>query len=146
MGCFCQEALRSAIHMFIYAYMNTSGSLRDAFAALSDGVRLELACCLSAVENGLCVCELVEAVRASQPNVSRHLRLMKAAGLVEERREGKWMYYRMVANHPFGPLLRSCIRTACCAPDVGPVLSRLERRLELREDGKCVVGMRAAST
>src|SRR6266576_913517 len=61
---------------------------KDLFDALGDRLRLRLACCLLTVKEGLCVCELVEALKVSQPNASRHLRLMKAAGLVNEERDG----------------------------------------------------------
>src|SRR5204863_7630410 len=67
---------------------------KDLFDALGDRLRLRLACCLLTVKEGLCVCELVEALKVSQPNASRNLRLMKAAGLVNEERDGRWVYYR----------------------------------------------------
>src|SRR6266516_5025023 len=53
----------------------------DLFAALGDRIRLRLACCLLAVPTGACVCELVDALDESQPNVSRHLKVLKAARL-----------------------------------------------------------------
>lgn len=46
-------------------------------------------------EGEVCVCELTGALGISQPKVSRHLALMRDAGLVEARREGKWMHYRI---------------------------------------------------
>ena len=75
----------------------------DLFAALGDRIRLRLACCLLAVPTGACVCELVDALDVSQPNISRHLKVLKAAGLVDERREGRWIYYRL--RQPDHPLL-----------------------------------------
>ncbi len=47
------------------------------------------------LEKERCVCELTEAVGADQSTVSKHLAVLKAAGLVEDRREGAWMYYRL---------------------------------------------------
>jgi len=41
-----------------------------------------------------CVCELTDTLRVVQPKVSRHLAHLKRAGLVEVRRDGKWMHYR----------------------------------------------------
>src|SRR6266567_224695 len=85
----------------------------DLFAALGDRIRLRLACCLLAVPTGACVCELVDALDESQPNVSRHLKVLKAARLVEERREGRWMYYRLCQpDHPLLDSIRACIATA----------------------------------
>ena len=64
------------------------------FSLLSDPTRLR-ALMLIQAEGELCVCELTFALEASQPKVSRHLALMRESGLVEARREGIWMYYRL---------------------------------------------------
>src|SRR6266508_4175647 len=64
----------------------------DLFAALGDRVRLRLACCLLAVPRGVCVSELVDALDVSQPNVSRHLKVLKAALLVYEHRDGRYLH------------------------------------------------------
>ena|ERR1700758_4986290 len=116
---------------------------KDLFDALSDRLRLRLACCLLSVEAGLCVCELVEALQVSQPNASRHLKLMKAANLVEEERDGRWVYYRLKdAENPLFKNIRGCIETVCCCADIQEDLRRLRLRLKLRRDGRCVVGFR----
>lgn len=113
----------------------------DLFAALGERRRLRLACCLVSVPEGLCVCELVAALQVSQPNVSRHLKLMKAADLVEERREGRWVYYRLKnPKHSFFDNIRCCLETVCCCTDIQADLRRLRARLKLRRGGKCVVG------
>lgn len=115
----------------------------DLFAVLGDRLRLRLACCLLIVKEGLCVCELVDALQASQPNVSRHLKLMKGAQLVEEQREGRWVYYRLKdADHPLFDNIRCCLDTVCCCDDIQQDLRRLRARLKLRQGGKCVVGFR----
>ncbi|HEX9759470.1 MAG TPA: metalloregulator ArsR/SmtB family transcription factor [Candidatus Acidoferrales bacterium] len=119
---------------------------RDIFSALGDWLRLRLACCLLSQPEGLCVCELVDALDVTQPNVSQHLKQMKSAGLVDERRDGRFIYYRLRdAQHPFLNSLRCCLESCCCAPEVQQDLGRLRQRLELRRDGKCVVGFRPAS-
>lgn len=115
-----------------------------AFAALGDRGRLRVACCLLEVgDGGSCVCELVDALDEPQPNVSRDLKVLKDAGLVTERREGRWIYYRLL--NPDDPILRSirgCLDATCCCSDVQQDLVRLRQRLALRESGKCVVGLR----
>lgn len=114
---------------------------REVFAALGDRLRLRLACCLVMEKDGLCVCELVDALDEPQPTISRHLRLMKAAGLAEERREGRWVYYRLKkAHHPFAEIVRGCLETVCHCIDVREDLRRLRVRLRLRRGGKCVLG------
>lgn len=116
---------------------------KDLFAALGERLRLRLACCLLAVKKGLCVGELVDALGESQPNVSRHLKLLKSAGLVEERRAGRWVYYSLKnPNHPFLDSLRCCLESVCCCTDIQEDLGALRRRLKLRRGGKCVVGSR----
>lgn len=116
----------------------------ELLAALGERLRLRLACCLVAARDGLCVCELVDALQAPQPNVSQHLRLMRAAGLVEEQREGRWVYYRLKGlDHPILKSIHGCIEKICCCADIQEDLRRLRGRLKLRRNGKCVVGVQA---
>ena len=63
------------------------------FHALSDETRLQLLELLSRGEQ--CVCNLTEALDAGQSRLSFHLRTLKDAGLVTDRREGRWVYYTM---------------------------------------------------
>ena len=122
----------------------TTRQTQELFALLGERLRLRMACCLLLAPEGLCVCELVEAVQASQPNVSRHLKLMRSAGLVEERRDGRWVYYALNSiEHPFYKCLRGCVETVCCCADIQEDLRRLRARLKLRRNGKCVMGLRA---
>src|SRR6266566_1882930 len=72
------------------------------FKTLADPTRLRLLNLLACGET--CVCELTDTLRVVQPKVSRHLRHLKRAGLVEARRDGKWMHYRW-AQHG-DPLVR----------------------------------------
>lgn len=63
------------------------------FHALSDETRLAL---LDRLRDGeQCVCELTDAMKAAQSRLSFHLKVLKEAGLVEDRREGRWMYYSL---------------------------------------------------
>ena len=66
------------------------------FSALSNDVRLR--CLMLLVqEEELCVCEFTHALGLAQPAVSRHLALLREAGIVLDRREGLWIHYRL---HP----------------------------------------------
>jgi ArsR family transcriptional regulator, arsenate/arsenite/antimonite-responsive transcriptional repressor len=61
------------------------------FHALSDPTRLEL---LERLKTGeQCVCELTDVMRAGQSRLSFHLKVLKDAGLLQDRRDGRWMYY-----------------------------------------------------
>ncbi len=62
--------------------------------ALADPLRLQLLLAL-AEEGELCVCKLVALLDEPQPKVSQHLRVLRAAGLVESRKEGIWSHYRL---------------------------------------------------
>jgi ArsR family transcriptional regulator len=63
------------------------------FHALSDRTRLAIVQRLRAGER--CVCELTDALEAAQSRLSFHLKVLKDAGLVSDRREGRWMYYTL---------------------------------------------------
>ena len=69
------------------------------FLLLSDATRLR-ALMLLAAEQELCVCELTHALNASQPKISRHLAQLREAGLLQARRDGQWMYYRIQPDLP----------------------------------------------
>jgi ArsR family transcriptional regulator len=68
-------------------------SFSRLFRALGDETRLRIVALLSHGE--LCVCHLEEALRLSQPKVSRHLAILRSAGVVEHRRDGTWVHYRL---------------------------------------------------
>ena len=63
------------------------------FHALSDPTRLQLVGLLRQGER--CVCDLTEALEAAQSRLSFHLKVLKDAGLVTDRREGRWIYYEL---------------------------------------------------
>src|SRR5437868_14009847 len=65
------------------------------FHALSDETRLSILERLRLGER--CVCELTDALDAAQSRLSFHLKVLKDAGLMADRREGRWMYYTL--NH-----------------------------------------------
>lgn len=66
------------------------------FHALSDETRLRILQMLRGGE--LCVCELQDELGAAQSRLSFHLRVLKDAGLVSDRREGRWSYYCVVPD------------------------------------------------
>jgi len=67
---------------------------RDLLALLADETRLR-ALVLLARNDELCVCELTAALDVVQPKVSRHLAALREAGVVQDRRAGQWVYYRI---------------------------------------------------
>lgn len=67
--------------------------------ALADDTRARMAL-LIAREGELCVCELMHALNESQPKISRHLAQLRSSGLLADRRQGQWVYYRLHPDLP----------------------------------------------
>ncbi len=73
--------------------------LLKVMKALADGNRLRILRLL--LDRPRCVCELQQALGISQPSVSKHLRILEEAGLVDKERSGQFIDYRLVpAPHP----------------------------------------------
>lgn len=70
--------------------------LINLFSILSDKTRLRILLLLQ--DNELCVCEIFAALDMSQPRVSRQLAILKQSKIIKDRREGKWIYYRIDEN------------------------------------------------
>lgn len=73
-----------------------TSDLRSAsrvFHALSDETRLEIVAML--IDGERCVCELMSALDAAQSRLSFHLKVLKDAGIVLDRREGRWVHYSL---------------------------------------------------
>jgi len=70
-----------------------AGRPAEQFQALSDETRLRILDLLRGREH--CVCELTDALDLGQSLLSFHLKTLKDAGLVTDRREGRWMYYAL---------------------------------------------------
>ena len=68
-------------------------NLNIVFKALSEITRLRIMVLITGGE--LCVCDLTEVLSLPQSTVSRHMSRLKNAGLVKDRRAGKWIYYRL---------------------------------------------------
>jgi ArsR family transcriptional regulator len=70
--------------------------LAELFKALADPARVQLLSLIKAQPDGECACNLIDAVGLSQPTVSYHLKVLHDAGLLDRRRQGSWVYYRIV--------------------------------------------------
>lgn len=64
------------------------------FKALSDITRLKIVMLIQ-LENELCVCELMASLADNQPKISRHLAQLKQIGLLLDRKQKQWVYYRL---------------------------------------------------
>jgi len=73
------------------------------FKALGDKTRLSILNLLTVRE--MCVCEIMAALNLTQPTASHHLGILENAGIVKDRKEGRWVFYR-IANDAFKGLLQ----------------------------------------
>lgn len=106
------------------------------FKNLADETRLDLVLILRG-KGELCVCELMSVLNASQPKISRHLAQLKENHILCDRREGKWIYYRLSVHMPVWAA--SVIEQAfqCRRDEILQRCSKLERDFAMT-NGKAV--------
>jgi ArsR family transcriptional regulator len=104
------------------------------FKALCDETRLRIVALLSHGE--LCVCHIHEALGVSQSNASRHLAILRASGVVDDCRDGPWVYYRLL--HQDDPDCERQLRELVHSFAKRDVLRRdVEKLLRTRGPGAC---------
>lgn len=80
--------------------MNQIEEIADVLKLLGDKNRLTIVALLN--EKELCVCEIVDLLQTSQPNISQHMRKLKDGGLVKESKKGQWVYYSLnIQDRPY---------------------------------------------
>jgi len=94
------------------------------FKALSDETRLRIIKLLEADE--LCVCDITAALDMVQPKVSFHLGTLKDAGLIKDRKQGKWTHYSLNGTD----LFKRMLIVSVCERAGGGVITEDRRRLE----------------
>ena len=115
--------------------------LETFFQALADRTRLRLLNLIA--DSEVCVCFFVEVLGEPQPKISRHLAVLRNAGLAAARRDGKWMHYRLTRPAAVAPILQTVLATlrsdpemmkdraalerACCSPGASELLDRAPR-------------------
>jgi ArsR family transcriptional regulator len=114
------------------------------FAALADRTRLRL---LNLMQDGeVCTCFFADTLETNDPKISRHLAYLKRAGLVQGRRDGKWVHYSLVepedaaARDIFRSTMKMLksdrsmkrdsqrLKNVCCAPNAPVQISRRNRK------------------
>jgi ArsR family transcriptional regulator len=81
----------------------------DITAALSDPTRVRALLALR--EGELCLCQVIDLLGLAPSTVSKHMDLLHNAGLVERRKEGRWMYFRLPGKHA-APAVKGVLRWA----------------------------------
>ena len=113
----------------------------EKFKALSDKTRLRIFYLLQKANSELCVCELTDALEIPQYNVSRHLNILKNAGLVKERKEGRWVYFRCIKEED--SFTEALLNLISHIPEslLSKDLEELDKRFKIRTNGKCLIGI-----
>ena len=114
-------------------------SVEALYKALADRTRLRILALLKTGE--ICVCHVHESLGIPQPKASRHLAYLRRAGLVETRRQGLWIYYRLA--EPFDRVSQTLLSTAQHCLEHLPSSSRDRERLKQRT-GCCDVPVDAS--
>jgi ArsR family transcriptional regulator, arsenate/arsenite/antimonite-responsive transcriptional repressor len=103
-------------------------TLEAVLKALADKTRLRILGLLLAGE--ICVCHIHESLGITQSKASRHLAYLRKVGLVEDRKKGLWVYYRLApqSDPALRKLLASAARYLAELPDADADLQRLSTR------------------
>ncbi len=118
--------------------------MSELLKACSDQTRLRLLNLLAA-EGEICVCHLVDVLGTNQPKVSRHLAYLKRAGLVSDRKDSLWVYYRLsesLAAH--AARLIECVNSCCAdSPEAQQDVTKLR---EVKQAQPLVMIMRRSAS
>jgi len=114
------------------------------FQSVADATRLRIIRLMAATGEECCLCELVDSLLEPSYKLSRHLKILRQAGLLSSQKEGRWVYHRLVMEPPYLELLYATVKAL---PDSDGTysadLKRFRDRLCLREDGRCQIGIQS---
>lgn len=112
--------------------------LHELFQALSDPYRIRIVSLLLRAKSETCLCELSESLAEPEYKLSRHVKILKSAGIVGSVRDGKWVYHSLVKNQKYIKFILNAVATF---PDSNGQFEkdfgRFEKRLSLRKGGRC---------
>jgi len=116
------------------------------FQALADATRIRILRVLSASSDEACLCELVDSLLEPQYKLSRHIKVLRQAGLLTAEKDGRFVYQRLLRHPPHLNKLNAVIQAL---PDADGTFSadlrRFRERMRLRESGRCRVGIQTPS-
>jgi ubiquinone/menaquinone biosynthesis C-methylase UbiE/DNA-binding transcriptional ArsR family regulator len=108
-------------------------TMHDALRAVAEGTRLRILALLAEAE--LTVSDLTEILRQSQPRISRHLKLLSEASLIERHREGAWAFFRLAETGDSAGVARMLVARLDPAD---PVIARDRERLAAVREARAV--------
>lgn len=115
------------------------------FQALAEPTRIRVLRVLAVGREEACLCELVDGLLEPQYKLSRHIKIMRQAGLLSAERDGRFVYHRLVVQPGYLRKLYAAIRAL---PETGTFAADLRRfrdRMRLRESGRCRIGIQSPS-
>jgi len=116
------------------------------FQALADSTRLRVLRVMVVARAESCLCELVDGLQEPQYKLSRHVKILRQAGLLDAEKEGRFVYHRLVERSRH---LNRLYDTIAALPDANGEfardLQRFRKRMRLRESGRCRVGIQTRS-
>jgi ArsR family transcriptional regulator len=114
----------------------------DIFQALADETRLRIVYLLATTDEEACLCELVDSLSEPAYKLSRHLKILRQAGLLSSYKDGRWVYHRLARTESY---LEKLFETVRDLPDPDQVYAadraHFEQRMCLRVDGRCRIGI-----
>jgi ArsR family transcriptional regulator, arsenate/arsenite/antimonite-responsive transcriptional repressor len=110
----------------------------ELFQALSDLTRLRIVRLLADTNEEACLCEIADSLQEPEYKLSRHLKILRQAGILSAVKEGRWVYHQIVRGESFLNLLFESVRSL---PDPEKVFAtdqkKFKKRIPLREGGRC---------
>ena len=113
-------------------------AILDMTKALADGSRLRILMALTAGE--LCVCQIIELLGLAPSTVSKHMSILRQARLVEARKDGRWMYYRLADRHAAKPVrdaLAWLVRNLAETAEIVRDSKKLQKILNIEREALC---------
>ncbi len=112
------------------------------FQALSESTRLRIMRLLCVTGEEACLCEFVDALLEPQYKLSRHIKILKQAGLLSTLKDGRWVYHRLVTSSEYLQQLHtSIIMMTDYEGFYQEDIKRFNQRMFIRESGRCRVGV-----
>ena len=122
-----------------HSNINSFDEYTTVFKVLSDATRLKIMWLLFTVDIKISVSEIIDVLEENQCNVSKHLKILKNAGLIHEKKEGRWSFYYYLENdNPFHKHIQTTI-LQIPKELMEEEIFRCKKRLAMRVDGKCVL-------
>ncbi|MBD3392683.1 MAG: metalloregulator ArsR/SmtB family transcription factor [Chitinivibrionales bacterium] len=122
----------------MYAADNGLNRLTRLAKALSDPNRVRA---LAALREGeLCVCQLIDLLELAPSTVSKHMAIVKMAGLVESRKDSRWVYYRLAGaphDEAAGQLLKGAFEVVKYDPQIAADNTEMQRIRAGYADERC---------